>query len=124
MKESLDKIEQELQLCGYTTYRQQTPQGEVVAFLYKVEVGSQKGNVVHLGFSMSEVHYPDYPPHWIHVHPPVNDGQGGAINQYQDNNGRDWSALSRPGADVWDNAKTKHMSVYMQEHVRRFWNKI
>ena len=33
---------------------------------------------------MSEAHYPDYPPHWIHVHPPVNDGQGGVINQYQD----------------------------------------
>ncbi len=57
MTESLEKIEQELQLCGYTTYRQQSPQGEVVAFEYKVEVGSQKSHTVHLGFSMSEVHW-------------------------------------------------------------------
>lgn len=124
MKNSLDKIDAELQQCGYATYRQPSPQGEVVAFEYQVEVGSQKGNTVHLGFSMAEVHYPDHPPHWIHIFPPVNDGQGGAINQYQDEQGRSWCALSRPGADIWDKAKTKHMSVYMQEHVRRFWNKI
>ncbi len=124
MNESLDKIEKELQQCGYNTYRQQTPMGEVVVFPYKIEAGSKKGTCVQLGFSMSEVHYPDYPPHWIHTHPPVNDGQGGAVNAYQDDKGRAWAALSRPGADIWDKAKTKHMSVYMLEHVRRFWNRI
>ena len=124
MTESLDRIDTELQLCGYATYRLHTPKGQIVAFEYRVDVGSQKGQVVHLGFSMSEVHYPEYPPHWIHVHPPVDDGQGGAIERYQDDSGRAWSALSRPGADLWDKAKTKHMSVYMQEHVRRFWNKV
>ena len=124
MTESLDKIDKELQLCGFTTYRQQTPKGEIVAFEYRVDAGSRKGRVVHLGFSMSEVHYPDYPPHWIHVHPPADDGQGGAIERYQDASGRSWSALSRPGADIWDRAKTKHMSIYMQEHVRRFWKKV
>lgn len=124
MNESLDKIENELRQCGYNTYRHDSPQGEVVAFEYHVEAGSQKGTCVHLGFSMSEVHYPDYPPHWIHIHPPVNDGRGGALNNYQDHSGRSWTALSRPGADIWDRAKTKHISVYMQEHVRRFWNGI
>lgn len=124
MTDSLGKIEKELQQCGYTTYRHGSPQGDVVAFEYRVETGNKKGNVVQLGFSMSEVHYPDYPPHWLHVHPPVDDGQGGAITQYDDDTGRSWSALSRPGADIWDKAKTKHISVYMQEHVRRFWNKI
>ena len=124
MKASLEKIEAELQVCGYETYRQDSPQGQVVAFEYKVEVGSKKGDVVQLGFSMSEVHYPDFPPHWIHIHPPVSDGKGGAVVPYEDAKGRSWSALSRPGADVWDRAKTKHMLVYMQEHVRRFWKNI
>ena len=124
MKDSLYKIEEELRECGYEIYRYQSPNGEVVAFEYRVALGSKKGETVQLGFSMSEVHYPQYPPHWIHVSPPVDDKQGGAIKKYQDEQGRWWSALSRPGADLWDRAKTKHMSVYMQEHVRRFWNRI
>ena len=124
MKDSLDKIEEELQQCGFDTHRQQSPRGEVVVFQYKVEVGNQKGKVVYLGFSMAEVHYPEYPPHWIHISPPVDDNQGGAKLTYQDDKGRIWSTLSRPGADVWDCTKTKHMSVYMQEHVRRFWKKV
>ena len=124
MSDSLAKVEEELRQCGYITYRQQSPHGEVVAFEYKVQAGSKKECLVQLGFSMQEVHYPDYPPHWIHVHPPVDDGQGGAVNSYQDEAGRAWRALSRPGADIWDKAKTKHISVYMQEHVRRFWAKV
>ena len=123
MNDPLSQVESELQQCGYDTYRQSSPQGEVVAFAYQVQVGSRKGTEVQLGFSMSEVHYPEYPPHWIHVHPPIDDGLGGAVTRYQDPSGRAWIALSRPGSDIWDKARTKHMSVYMQEHVRRFWNR-
>lgn len=69
-------------------------------------------------------HYPEYPPHWIHVSPPIDDGMGGAVHRYQDEEGRDWIALSRPPTDLWDLLPTKSMYAFMNEHVRRFWARV
>ena len=70
---------------------------------------------------MQEINYPEYPPHWIHVTPKIEDKRGLPGKEYTDADGRPWVAFSRPPSDFWDNAPTKHMSVYVGEHLRRFW---
>ena len=99
------------------------PQGRVVSFPYIVETGSYKGQQVTLGISMQgSESYPEYPPHWIHISPSIDDGKGGAVVKYSDANGREWVALSRPPGEIWDQLLTKHMRAYLDEHLRRFWN--
>lgn len=108
---------------GYQTTLLDSPQGEVVAFSYEVEVGSHKGEQFALGISMhGSEQYPEYPPHWIHLSPPVNDGKGGSTCTYGDNSGREWIAMSRPPGPLWDELPTKSMNAYLKEHLRRFWN--
>ena len=64
-----------------------TLHGTAVSFDYTIETGSHMGRQVTVGVSFQEGGYPDYPPHWIHVSPPITDGKAGAVNQYADSHG-------------------------------------
>lgn len=125
MSENIDRIQAELESLGYQTSLFDSPQGRVVSFPYTVETGSHKGQRVILGISMQgHEPYPEYPPHWIHLTPPIDDGKGGSVATYRDANEREWFAMSRPPGDMWDQLPTKHMNAYLSEHLRRFWNSI
>ena len=121
MNDALRQIKKELEECGFTTYNVEGVSDDIVAFQYKVPTGRYSGRVVDVGLSMQELDYPEHPPHWIHVTPPIEDSRGRPGKQFSDSNGRPWVAFSRPPADFWDNAPTKHMLVYLHEHLRRFW---
>ncbi len=125
MADNIDRIKRELESLGYETRLSDSGQGKVVSFPYTVETGPYKGKQVRLGISMQgSERYPEYPPHWIHLTPPIDDGKGGAVQKYSDENGCEWVAMSRPPGDLWDQLPTKHMSAYLNEHLRRFWNNI
>lgn len=110
---------------GYETHLSDSSQGTVVCFKYKVESGSHIGELATVGISMhGSESYPEYPPHWIHITPPIDDGKGGVVEKYQDTNGREWIVLSRPPGELWDRLPTKHMRAYLSEHMRRFWSEI
>ena len=120
--ESIRKIRAELDALGYNTEIVHDARGPVVCFEYTIDVGSRRGQTVKLGLSMHEDGlYPEYPPHWIHVSPPINDHRGGAVQSYADPNGNDWLAMSRPPGELWDELPTKHMDYFISEHIRRFW---
>ena len=121
MNEGLQQVQRELEECGFRTYIVEGVNDEIVAFTYLVPKGRYKGKKVDIGFSMQEVQYPEFAPHWIHVTPPIEDRRGLPGKQFKDAMGRDWVAFSRPPADFWDNTPTKHMSVYLRDHLRRFW---
>ena len=123
MPENIDRIKEELESLGYETCLSDSSRGKVVSFPYLVESGSNKDTRVTLGISMqgSET-YPECPPHWIHLTPPIDDGKGGGVVKYTDEIGREWIALSRPPGELWDQLPTKHMAGYLDEHLRRFWN--
>ncbi len=125
MASNLDRIEEELRAIRRKVSRQNSPQGEIVAFDYCVESGSLEGKTVRMGIGMqgSET-YPEIPPHWVHVSPPIADGREGVIHRYEAPDGTQWIALSRPPGAMWDQLPTKHMIHYMNEHIRRFWNGI
>ena len=125
MSDNIDRIKKELESLNYKICLSDSPQGKVVSFTYTVEAGSYKGERVKLGISMQgQEHYPEYPPHWIHVSPPIDDGKGGVVEKYSDDSGEEWVAMSRPPGEVWDQLPTKHMLGYLNEHLRRFWNNI
>ena len=119
---SLARIQDELQSIGYRTELQSSPQGQTVVFSYKVEAGTHSGATVMLGISMqgSEL-YPEYPPHWVHISPAIDDRKGGAVSHYTDDSGREWIAMSRPPGGLWDRLPTKSMHAYLSEHLRRLW---
>ena len=123
MSDDINRIKAELESWGYETSWSDSPHGKVVAFDYTVETGSHRGEKVTAGVSFQETGYPDYPPHWIHVTPPIDDGKGGAVERYNAN-GREWLAMSRPPGDIWDQLPTKHMSTYISEHLRRIWKDV
>ena len=125
MSDNIERIKRELESLGYETCLSNSPHGEVVSFPYTVETGSYKGEQFTLGISMDgSGAYPECPPHWIHLRPPIDDGRGGAVDKYSDANGREWVALSRTPGEIWDQLPTKHMYAYLNEHIRRFWNGI
>lgn len=125
MSNNIDQIKRELESLGYETSLSDSAQGKVVSFPYIVETGSYKGKQVSLGISMQgNEPYPEYPPHWIHLAPPIDDGRGGVVQRYCDASGQEWAALSRPPGEIWDQLLTKHMHAYLNEHLRRFWNGI
>ena len=121
MNDALQQVQQELTECGYATYVVEGVKDEIIAFPYEVSSGRYRGKKVEIGLSMQEVNYPEYPPHWIHITPTIEDQRGHPGKQYTDSRGRQWVAFSRPPSDFWDRSPTKHMSVYLQEHLRRFW---
>ena len=125
MSSSLEKITAELRGLGIDTSLLNSPKGDVVAFPYTIDVGSRKGQTIVIGLSMhgNEL-YPEYPPHWIHILPTIDDKRGGVVEYYTDDNGQQWSVLSRPPGPLWDNLATKHISHFLSDHLRRFWHDI
>ena len=122
MAENVSRIRSELESLGFCATVTDSPYGRVVSFDYKVEVGTYQGTSVRLGFSMQGTEaYPEYPPHWIHVCPPISTSRGGVVEEYSDSEGRKWSVLSRPPGPLWDRLLTKHISGYVTDHLRRFW---
>lgn len=123
MSDSIKRIKGELESLGYPITLLDSPQGQVVAFPYEVETGCHKGERFMLGVSMQgDERYPEYPPHWLHISPPVDDQKGGSVGRYTGANGEEWVAMSRPPGRIWDRLPTKHMEIYLKENLRRFWN--
>lgn len=120
MSNSIEQVRRELEGLGYRTCVFDSPQGRVVSFNYTIETGSHKGTQVEIGVSFQEEGYPEYPPHWIHVSPPIDDRRGGVKTKHE-LQGRTWIAMSRPPGDLWDRLPTKNMSAYINEHLRRIW---
>ena len=123
MSNSIDRVRGELEFLGYQTCEFDSPQGRVVAFDYTIETGSHKGTQVRVGIGFQEEGYPEYPPHWIHVSPPIDDRKGGVTRGYELQE-RAWLAMSRPPGDLWDRLPTKHMYAYIREHLRRIWKDV
>ena len=122
MVDNVERISSELESLGFSTEVADSPKGKVVSFDYEVDVGSRQGTTVRVGLSMQgKEPYPEYPPHWIHVSPPIDDGRGGAVEEYTDERGQHWAVLSRPPGPLWDRLLTKHISGYISDHLRRFW---
>ena len=123
MNAALQQVRNELEECALATYIVEGVPDQIVAFTYKVPTGRYRGQTVDVGLSMQEVNYPEYPPHWIHVTPRVEDKHGAPGRGFIDSSGRAWVSFSRPPSDFWDNTPTKHMSVYLRDHLRRFWRR-
>ena len=119
MLPDIERVQRELGEMGYVTAVRDSAQGETVVFPYTIESGAHEHQEVQVGLSFQETGYPEYPPHWIHVSPPINDNKGGAVSAYTDSEGREWLAMSRPPGDIWDRLPTKTMHAYIQEHLRR-----
>ena len=125
MSDNADKIATELCALGFETSFSTSSKGKVVSFVYEVEVGSHKNKRVRVGLSMQGSEpYPEYPPHWMHISPPIDDERGGAVEHYTDELGQSWIVLSRPPGDLWDRLPTKHIRYYLSDHLRSFWNTI
>lgn len=121
MPDAITQIQAELDFLGYITSVVDGPNGKVVSFGYTIETGSHKGTPVKIGVSFQEAKYPEYPPHWVHISPPINDGRGGSVQSYESSDGQQWLAMSRPPGVMWDRLRTKHMSVFISEHLRKIW---
>ena len=121
MPDAITQIQAELDSLGYTTSVFDGPNGMVVSFGYTIETGSHRGKHVKIGVSFQETNYPEYPPHWIHISPPINDGRGGSVQTYESSDAQQWLAMSRPPGVMWDRLRTKHMAVFISEHLRKMW---
>ena len=100
-------------------------QQNIVFFDYQVSTGRFRGQRYTVGLSTEceAVGYPEVPPHWIFVSPPIldtRDGNNHGVNNFAD---REWVALSRPPKAFWDRLATKSMKGYM-EHLARVWKHI
>ena len=124
MPSNVDTVKSELSDLGYETKVIESPNGRtIVSFPYTIEMGPHKGTHVVAGvaFHPGEEGYPEYPPHWVCVTPPLNDGKGGAVEDFQDDQGRKWLAMSRPPKDIWDKLTPRDMKGYIREHLSRVW---
>ena len=121
MNEAMRRIRKEIEECGFNTYMVEGAHEDIVAFKYTVPTGRYQGEHVDVGLSLQEVNYPEYPPHWILVTPKIEDRRGSPGKEFTDSDGRVWVGFSRPPADFWDACATKHMSVYLKDHLVRFW---
>lgn len=123
MSQSVDRVRAELEALGRKTIEFDSPRGRVIAFDYKIQAGSHKGEIVRVGISFQEEGYPEYPPRWVHVSPPIDDGKGGAVGSCSVD-GSGWIAMSRPPGDFWDQLPAKHMGAYMAAHLSRIWSDV
>ena len=122
MDSNLVQMQSELEAAGYSTTILPTPYGEAVTFPYRIASGTHAGETVRIGISGPEGPYPEYPPHFIHISPPISDGNH-PHGQYQADN-REWLILSRPPTDFWDKRKERNMVVYLNDHLRRLWKDV
>ena len=123
MSDSVGKVRTELVSLGYRPFEFDWQNGRVVAFDYRIEVGSHTGTQVFVGISFQEEGYPEYPPHWIHVSPPIADRHGGGT-RYTTSDRKEWLAMSRPPGKFWDQLPKRDMQTYIQEHLRRIWRDV
>ena len=124
MPDSIQRIRDELASLGYEPVVFESPQGTAVSFRYTIETGSYAKQTVNIAVSAPDGEYPEYAPHWVHISPPIDDRRGGALNKYNDSQGQEWLAMSRPPADIWDRLSTKNMRSYINEHLRRIWKDV
>ena len=127
MSTDIDRVAQELKELGYSPWQTTWAEGTMIVIDYVVEVGSRAGQRVSLGISFQGEGYPEYPPHWILVSPPISDGQtGGSDRTFTDDHGRSWLAMSRPPSDLWDQLcpEQQNMRTYLHRHVRRIWSDV
>lgn len=124
-----DQIKSELEDLGYEAAIEEgdTAGGRqhVVTFEYRVPTGRFKGELFAVGISTQceAVGYPETPPHWIFVSPPLletRDGPNHGINTFGE---KRWTALSRPPGRFWDRVQKKGMRAYM-DHLARVWQRI
>ena len=125
MSESIHRVRAELKSLGLESFEFDWQNGKVVAFKYTIEAGSKVGTPVLVGVSFQEEGYPEYPPHWIHVSPPIPDHHRGG-QRYCTPDGRQWLAMSRAPGAAWDRLpqKDKNMHSYIGEHLRRIWRRV
>lgn len=124
MSENNRLIQEELTQMGYQPIEFNSPQGIAVAFPYIIEAGSHAGQHVMVAVSAPDGQYPEYPPHWVHISPPIEDGKNGSQNRYKDDQDNHWLAMSRPPSDIWDSLPDKNMRSYIKEHIRRIWKDV
>ena len=105
----------------------ETPGGRqrVVIFPYGVPTGRLRGQRLMVGLSTQceAVGYPEVPPHWIFLSPPVLDTRDGANHGVAKLDGEEWVALSRPPGVFWDQVRHKGMKAYM-EHLNKVLRQI
>lgn len=124
-----DRIKKELQELGFEpgVVEGPTPSGtqRIVTFDYPVPTGRFKGRTYAVGISTQceAVGYPEVPPHWIFVSPPLPETKDGPNHGLYSLGGRQWVALSRPPGAFWDRIAKKDMKAYM-EHVTKVWKNI
>ena len=123
------RIRQELEDLGY---KPEVVEGDtaggyqkIVIFDYHVPVGRFRGKNCRVGISTQceAVGYPEVPPHWIFISPPITDIRDGASHGLNSFGGREWVALSRPPGTFWDRASKKGMHAYL-EHLNKVWRQI
>lgn len=132
MTETAERIKQELESLGYAPTIQNHGANYPcpVVIEYQVENGRFRNKKFYLGISMGNVEegFPEYPPHFILLSPPIDSPRDGGIHgTYSvpgaDGNGRPWVALSRPPGPFWDTLPTKSMKGYL-DHIKRFWENV
>ena len=129
MGEVDQRIKKELEALGYapSIVEGETVAGRqrVVTFEYGVPTGRFKGRTYMVGISTQceAVGYPEVPPHWIFVSPPIIDTRDGTNHGISTLNGRQWVAMSRPPGAFWDRIGAKGMKAYM-EHLAKVWKHI
>lgn len=98
---------------------------KVVVFTYPVRTGRFRGNTFKMGISTQceGLGYPELPPHWLFISPPITDTRDGGNHGLNSFGGENWVALSRPPGPFWDKLPHKCMKAYM-EHVSRVWKYI
>ena len=98
---------------------------KVVMFSYRIPAGRFKGETRSIGISTQceAVGYPETPPHWIFVSPPLPDTRDGGNHGINSFAGRNWMALSRPPGSFWDRVRHKGMRAYI-EHLSKVWARI
>lgn len=97
----------------------------IVIFKYRVPTGRFKDQIYTVGISTQceAVGYPEVPPHWIFVNPPIPDTRDGANHGLDEFGEKKWLALSRPPGAFWDRVSEKGMKAYM-EHLAKVWKQI
>ena len=124
-----EQIKSELEDLGYETDIEEGDSAagrqRVVTFEYRVPTGRFKGQTYAVGISTQceAVGYPDVPPHWIFVSPPLEDTGDGSNHGIYTLGGKEWTLLSRPPGQFWDRVRDKGMRAYM-DHLARVWKRI